>query len=183
MKNSRDIALVIMFAALSFVFNLLIGQVPSLITGIPGIAYAFTIVYSIIQSVAYLMYGGRRWRILLQALLLSLLYFLFIPSWTLPVALATISNMLIVDIIFNSFYGKFKRDNRLFRWILALQVYSWTAYSFIVLPFLSLFIPMEAVIAYFVSLGIVWLPVTIIEAVAGSYIGYKTYRRVERFSE
>ena len=178
MKNSRDIALVIMFAALSFVFNLLIGQVPSLITGIPGIAYVFTIVYSIIQSVAYLMYGGRRWRILLQALLLSLLYFLFIPSWTLPVALATISNMLIVDIIFNSFYGKFKRDNTLFRWILALQVYSWTTYSFMLLPFLSLFIPMEAVIAYFATFGIVWLPVTIAEAIAGSYIGYKIYQRI-----
>ena len=171
-----------MFAALSFVFNLLIGQVPSLITGIPGIAYAFTIVYSIIQSVAYLMYGGRRWRILLQALLLSLLYFLFIPSWTLPVALATISNMLIVDIIFNSFYGKFKRDNRLFRWILALQVYSWTAHSFMLLPFLSLFIPMAAVISYF-SLVTVMFPIIIIEAIAGSYIGYKIYRRVEKISE
>ena len=182
MKNSRDIALVIMFAALSFVFNLLIGQVPSLITGIPGIAYAFTIVYSIIQSVAYLMYGGRRWRILLQALLLSLLYFLFIPSWTLPVALATISNMFILDIIFNSFYGKFKRDNRLFRWILALQVYSWTAHSFMLLPFLSLFIPMAAVISYF-SLVTVMLPIIIIEAIAGSYIGYKIYRRVEKISE
>jgi hypothetical protein len=181
-KNSRDIALVIMFAALSFVFNLLIGQVPSLITGIPGIAYVFTIVYSIIQSVAYLMYGGRRWRILLQALLLSLLYFLFIPSWTLPVALATISNMLIVDIIFNSFYGKFKRDNTLFRWILALQVYSWTAHSFMLLPFLSLFIPMAAVISYF-SLVTVMLPMIIIEAIAGSYIGYKIYGRVEKISE
>ena len=58
MKNSRDLALVIMFAVLSFVFQALIGQVPSLITGVLGIGYAFTIVYSIIQSVAYLMYGG-----------------------------------------------------------------------------------------------------------------------------
>jgi hypothetical protein len=182
MKNSRDIALIIMFVALSFAFKELVGQIET-ITGIHGSDFVLTIVYSVIQSVAYLMYGGRRWRILAQALLLSLLYLLFIPSWTLPVALATITNMLLVDLIFNSFYGRFKRDNRLFWWILALQVYSWTTFSFIVLPFLLLVIPIQAVIAYFVSLGIVWLPVTIIEAVAGSYIGYKTYRRVERFSE
>ena len=183
MKNSRDLALVVMFSAISFVFNVSVGQVPSLITRIPGIAFVFTIVYSIIQSVAYLMYEGRRWRILAQALLLNLLYFLFIKSWTPPVLMATITNMLLVDLIFNSFYGKFKRDNRLFRWILALQLFSWITYSFIILPFLLPFIPMEDVITYFVTVLIVWLPIIIVEAVAGSYIGYKIYRRVEKISE
>ena len=183
MKNSRDLALIVMFAAISFVFNASVGQIPSLITGIPGIAFVFTIVYSIIQSVAYLMYEGRRWRILAQALLLNLLYLLFIRSWTPPVVMATITNMFIVDLIFNSLYGKFKRDNRLFRWILALQVYSWITYSFMALPFLLLIIPMEAVVAYFVTVVIVWLPIIIVEAVAGSYIGYKIYRRVEKISE
>ena len=181
MKDSRDIALIIMFVALSFAFKELIGQIET-ITGIHGSDFLLTIVYSIIQSVAYLMYGGRRWRILAQALLLSSLYFLFIPSWTLPVVMATITNMFIVDLVFNSFHGKFKRDNRLFWWILALQVYSWTTFSFIVLPFLFLFIPVEAVIAYFVTVGIVWLPITIAEAVAGSYIGYKIYGRVEKIT-
>ena len=178
MKNSRDIALIIMFAALSFVFNVLIGQVPRLITGIRGIEYFFTIVYSIIQSVAYLMYGGRRWRILAQALLLSSLYLVFIPSWTPLVAMATITNMFIVDLIFNSFYGKFQRDNRLFRWILALQVYSWTTHGFMVLAFTLIFVPMDAVIALFGPLMFVTLPITIIEAIAGSYIGYNIYGRV-----
>jgi hypothetical protein len=182
MKNSRDIALIVMFVALSFAFKELFGQIETF-TGIHGSDFVLTIIYSIIQSVAYLMYGGRRWRILAQALLLSLLYFFFIPSWTLPVTMATITNMFIVDLIFNSFYGKFKRDNRLFWWILALQVYSWTTLSFMILPFLSLFISMEEAIAYFVTSGIVFLPVTIVEAVAGSFIGYKIYRRVEKISE
>jgi riboflavin transporter FmnP len=142
MKTSRDLALIAMFSALSFVFNVLIGQLPGLVTGLAGMGYVFTIVYSIIQSVAYLMYEGRRWRILAQALLLNLLYFLFIPSWTLPLAMATILNMFIVDLVFNSFHGKFERDNRLFRWILALQIYSWTAHSFIAPAFILLFAPM-----------------------------------------
>jgi hypothetical protein len=182
-KNSRDIALVIIFVALSFVFNVLIGQLPSLITGIGGMAFVFTIVYSIIQSVAYLMYGGRRWRILAQALLLSLLYTLFIPTWTPPVAMATITNFFIVDTIFNSLYGKFKRDNRLFWWILALQVYSWTAFTFMNLPFYLLFVPMDVVIGLMLPFDIAMLPIIIIEAIAGSYIGYKIYGRVERYSE
>jgi riboflavin transporter FmnP len=114
MKTSRDLALIAMFAAISFVFNVLIGQLPGLITGLAGMAYVFTIVYSIIQSVAYLMYGGRRWRILAQALLLSLLYFL--------------------------------------------------------------------VTAYFLLLVTAMLPVIIVEAVAGSFIGYKIFGRVEKIS-
>ena len=182
MKKTRDLALIVMFAAVSFVFNVLIGQLPGLITGLAGMAYVFTVVYSIIQSVAYLMYEGRRWRILAQALLLSLLYFLFIPSWTLPATLATITNMFFVDVIFNTFYGKFKRTDRLFWWILTLQVYSWIAHSFMVLPFLSLFIPMAAVTAYFFLLVSAMLPVIIVEAVAGSIIGYKIYRRVDKIS-
>jgi hypothetical protein len=179
MSNSRDVAYIIMFVALSFMFKATIGQLPSSITGIAGSDYVLTIVYSTIQSVAYLMYGGRRWRIFAQGLLLSLIYLLFIPAWTLPVAMATITNMFIVDIIFNSFYGKFKINNRLFWWILALQVFSWTTHTFIVLPFLSLFIPMKGVITYF-SFIIVFLPIIVIMAIAGRYIGYKIYGRVEK---
>jgi hypothetical protein len=90
--------------------------------------------------------------------------------------------MFIVDLIFNSFHEKFKRDNRLFRWILALQVYSWTTHSFMVPAFLLLFVPMDDVLALFVPLMSVMLPIIIVEAVAGSYIGYKIYGRVEKIS-
>ena len=179
MKNSRDIALIIVFAALSFVFKSLIGQVPGLITGIRGIDYVFTIVYSVIQSVAYLMYEGRRWRIFAQGLLISLIYLLFIPTWALSVTMATISNTFIVDIIFNSLYGKFKRGNGLFWWILVLQVYSWTTHTLMLLPFVSLFVPIDEFIeTWFIPVMSMMLPIIIIEAIAGSYIGYKIYQRV-----
>ena len=92
---------------------ILVGQVPNLISGIPGINYVFTIVYSIFQTVSWLMYEGRRWRIFGQGLLLALLALLFIPPWTLSVAMATILYMFIVDLIFNSVYGFFKRKNML----------------------------------------------------------------------
>ena len=75
MISSRDLALIIVFAVLNFVFMLLIGQVPELITGVPGIGYVFTIVYSILQTVSWPLYKGRRWRIFAQGLLFSLLAF------------------------------------------------------------------------------------------------------------
>jgi hypothetical protein len=181
MTESRDITLVIMFAVLNFIFQALIGQVPSLITGIPGIGYAFTIVYSIVQSVAYLMYGGRRWRIFAQGLLISLLSLLFIPNWMLPTAMATIVNVLIVDSIFNSLYGKFKLNNRLFWWILLIQIYYWTTQPLLLLPFFSLFYPLELFIAeWFLPVMSIMLPIAIVEAVAGSYLGYGIYKRVEK---
>jgi hypothetical protein len=41
-----------------------------------------------------------------------------------------------------------------------------------------IFVPMDAFIALFGPLMFVTLPITIIEAIAGSYIGYNIYGRV-----
>jgi hypothetical protein len=181
LKTSRDITLVIMFSVLELVFQGLIGQVPGLITGIEGIGYAFTIFYSIIQSVAYLMYEGRRWRIFAQGLLHALIALAIIPTFIPPVALAAIVNTLIVDVIFNSLYGRFKGANKLFVWILIVQVYYWATQPLWLIPIFSLFAPLEEFItAWFVPVMSITLPIMIIEAVAGSYIGYKIYRRVEK---
>jgi hypothetical protein len=183
MKTSRDLALIVMFAVLTFVFQALIGQVPSLITGVPGIGYAFTIVYSIIQSVAFLMYEGRRWRIFAQGLLFSLIAFPFIPTFTPPAAMAAILNSFIVDIVFNSFYGYFKKENKLFWWILLTQVYHWATLPLWLLPFLALFAPIQEVIEiWFIPVMSVMIPIMIVEAATGSYIGYKTYKRVENIA-
>jgi hypothetical protein len=180
MKQSRDITLIVMFAVLTFVFQALIGQIPNLITGIPGIGYVFTIVYSIIQSVAFLMYEGRRWRIFAQGLLFSLIAFPIIPTFTLPAAMAAILNSFLVDIVFNSFYESFKKKNMLFRWIFLNQVYYWATLPFWLLPFLSLVAPIQEVIQiWFIPLMSVMIPIMIIEAITGSYIGYKIYKRVE----
>jgi uncharacterized membrane protein len=183
MSNSRDVALVATFAALSFVYSVSIGQLPGLITGNAGMSYILTIFPSIIQSVAYLMYEGRRWRILAQTLILNLLFFLFIPNWTLLVTMATITNMFIVDVIFNSLYGSWKKGNRLFRWILTLQLFLWTTNTFLNLLTFPLIMPMEMVIGVGVPFMLAMLPLIIIEAIAGSYIGYKIYKRVAKISE
>ena len=180
--NSRDIAVVVMLAVTGYVFMVLIGQVPRLITGIPGITYAFHIVYSIIQSVSWLMFEGRRWRIVAQGLVLSLLALTVIIVWNPAVAMATIVNMFIVDLVFNSFHGFFRRKKMLLRWLILGQVYYWSTHSLWVLLFSSLlYYPFEALLNnWFLPVMSVMLPVSIIEAIAGSYIGYKIYRRVEK---
>jgi hypothetical protein len=174
-----------MLAVMGFVFLVLIGQIPSLITGIPGIAYAFDIVYSILQSVSWLMFEGRRWRIVAQGSLLSLLALIVIPVWNPAIAMSTVINMLIVDLVFNSFYRLFKRKKMLQQWLILGQVYYWSTHSLWVLLFSSLlFYPFEVVLEnWFIPIMLVMLPVIIIEAVVGSYLGYKIYRRVEKLAE
>jgi hypothetical protein len=130
------------------------------------------------------MYGGRRWRIFAQTLLINSLAILpIVPNWTAPMAMATIANSFIVDSVFNSLYGKFKRDDRLFWWTLLVQVYYWTTLPFWLLPFFSLFAPIERFIAeWFVPVMSIMLPIAIVEALAGSYIRYNIYRRVEKLT-
>jgi hypothetical protein len=186
MWSSRDISLIITFSAFTLVFGVLIGRVPDLITGIAGIGYVFTIVYSISQSVLWSLFEGRRWRILVKVLLVRLISLLLFTSgslsYVIPPTLATILNSAIIDIFFNSFYSHFKRKNKLFWWIILAQLYFWSTHTLWILVFTSiLYFPFESVIQYwFIPVALVMLPIMILEAIIGGSIGYKIYRRVER---
>ena len=182
MKNSKDLALIIMFAVLNLVLMILIGQVPELITGIPAIGYAFIIFYAITQSVAILMYEGRRWRLVMQAFIFNTMALLSVATWTQIAALVSLISSIIVDVVFNSLYGYFKRKDKLLWFAVVTQVYSWTSQPIWTLLFVSLFLsPFESVLRnWFIPIILVVLPVIIVEAIAGGYIGYKTYERVKR---
>jgi hypothetical protein len=186
MWSSRDVALIIMFSAFNVVFQLLIGQVPDLITGIPGATYIFTIVYSISQTVFWLLIGGRRWRIVTKSLLVRLISFFLVSSGelsvTLPATLATILNSTIIDVVFNSYYESFRQKNKLLWWAILSQLFFWSTHTIWILVFSSLlFYPIEGVLQYwFIPVALVMLPVMIVESIAGGYIGYKIYRRVEK---
>lgn len=184
MKNSRDLSMIIVFAVLNFIIMLTIGQVVSMITSLPFLAYAITILYAINASVAWLMYEGRRWRILVQGILFNTLAALFIPSYLVPSAFAGILNVLTADLIFNSFYGSFKTKDKLVWWIILLSVFFWVMSPVWVLVFFSsLVYPLETVLSvFFIPAMSAMLPVIIIEAIAGGYIGYKIYRRVEKLA-
>ena len=181
-KETRDLALIIVFAVINLVFIVVIGQLAGLITGIPGINYIFSIFYSIIASIAWLMYEGRRWRILAQGLLFNSLAFLLVPGRSSPIVIGAILNVLVVDLVFNSLYGSFERKNKLVWWIILTQIFFWATAPLWDVLFLSLFMyGLETVLrVWFIPVMSIMLPVMIIEAIAGSYIGYKIYRRVEK---
>ena len=181
--SSRDLALIITFAVLNFVFGFMIGQVPRLITGIPGIGYAFTIVYSITITVSFLMYEGRRWRMFTQGLLFTLLSLSIAYSDVLPAVISSTLCVFSLDVVFNSVYSRFKKKNRLVRWAIMGQVFYWTLSPLLILSALSLFYPLQGILAtWFIPVMSVMLPIMIIEAIAGGYIGYKIYRRVEKLA-
>jgi hypothetical protein len=186
--NTRDLSLIIVFAALLVVLNVLISRIPETVSGIAGFGYLFTILYSITLSVSYLMYGGRRWRIIAQALLYALIYTVLPISssagGTIPPLLATIVNAFTIDIVFNSFHGFFERRNRLQWWVILTQLYYWGTHSIWTLLLGSLlFFSFEMAFQFwFIPVMSVMLPVMIVEAVAGGYLGYKIYRRVEKIT-
>ena len=73
MMKSRDIALVILLAVVSFVYTVFVGQLGNLLTGIQGLNYLVIIGHMIFISFGFLMYEGRRWRLFLQGVLAALL--------------------------------------------------------------------------------------------------------------
>ena len=173
-----------MFAVLNVVLMVLIGQVPELITGIPAIGYAFNIFYAITGSIALLMYEGRRWRIFTQSLLFNSLAIFLVRIYTPIAAVVSILASFIMDVVFNSFYKSFRKRNKLIWWGILSQVYSHTTQPVWTLLFVSVFLaPFEAVLrTWFFPVIVVVLPVIIVEAIAGGYLGYKTYLRVAKLA-
>jgi hypothetical protein len=182
MLSSKDLALIICLAVLGLVTTTLIVQVATMLTGIPGANYVFTIVLAIQTSFALLMYEGRRWRFFIQITLFTLLIF---PTYIGGVPFDLVSkinlpiNALFGDIIFNSVYGVFKEKNRLLLWAILVTVIFWVMnpiFGLMVKPF---FYPPQF-IAKLVDVILMLLPVIIVESIAGGYLGYKIYRRVKK---
>ncbi|MGD9131799.1 MAG: hypothetical protein PVH73_09545 [Candidatus Bathyarchaeota archaeon] len=176
-----DLTLVIMFAVLNFVFAALIGQVPRLITGIPGIGYLFNVFYSITITIAMLFYQGRRWRFLMQGILFALLtLFLGATQDALLSKISLILNAFVLDLVFSTFYGSFQKKNKLVLWAILGQIYYWVTDSLWMILVFSLFYPWEGVIATWSIIIPFILPLMVIEAIAGGYLGHRIYQRVNK---
>jgi hypothetical protein len=180
--NSKDLGLTIILAALGFVTMTLIVQAATMLTGIPGANYVFTIVIAIQTSFALLIYRGKRWRFFVQ---MTLLTFLIIPTYIggVPFDLLSKINLAVNafhgDLLFNSIYRFFREKNKLIWWAILITVEFWLMnpiFGLIIKPF---FYPPEF-IKKIVETVTLLLPVIIVEAIAGGYIGYKIYRRVDK---
>ena len=169
-------------AVLGLITTLLVAQTARMITGIPGINYVFTIVLAIETSFSMLMYEGRRWRFLCQMILFVIITTptnLGGPPFDITARLNTIINAFICDLAFNSIYGRFKEHKKLLLWVIIATVAFWVMNPFISSLVKPIFFPPEYVAA-FISAVLLLLPLIIIEAAIGGYVGYKIYGRVKR---
>jgi hypothetical protein len=189
MKKSREITLIVMFAVIIVIFRLLIGRIVGLIAIPPfgeSTGYLLSIFYSIIHSLAFLTYKGKRWRLFSQALLSTLLYLLFVNPALSPIEMATVTNLFIVDVVFNTFYGIFEQKKKVLWLIIIFQVYYWITHSVWALLYFTLFFPPtfeQMMIYWFIPIMLILIPIMVIEGLIGGFTGYKIYRRVEKLLE
>jgi hypothetical protein len=185
MWSSRDVVYVILFSALSVVNLATVIQFLAIVIPVPGIGYGVDIVGAILGGVAFLLYRGRRWRLLAQGTLIALLTMPFtiggLAAGNIIVRIPIILRALILDVVFMSFYGSFKRRNKLL-WLTILQLLFFFAVGpFICMLFFSLFIPVEVLWLTYYSV-LLMLPLIIVLTVIGGYTGYKIYERVEKIA-
>ena len=182
MWESRDIALVIILAVASFIYTVFVGQLGNMITGILGLNYIFIFGHAIFISVGFLLYEGRRWRFLLQTVLVALLT---IPTYMSGQPFDILARMpmsigaFFTDSIVNSMYSFFNIRKKLAFWaFFAVLIFLITTPFFVALNML-LFYPPQ-VFSMYVNVYFLLLPVTIIEIVIGSYMGYKIHKRIKK---
>ncbi len=182
MWETRDLTLVILLAVVSFIYTQLIGQLGSVITGIQGFNYFFIIGHMIFVSFGFLIYGGRRWRLLLQgilAALLTLTTFLSGVPFDIVSKIPMILTSFFGDLIFNSFYPQFSNRNKLnLLAILVVIGYMLMLPIFVTLN-MFLFYPPQALNSY-ISVYALLFPVTLIETIIGGLIGYQIFKRVKK---
>ncbi len=180
MWESRDIALVIILAVTSFIYTVFLGQLGNLFTGILGFNYLFIIGHAIIISFSFLIYEGRRWRFLLQSMIVALLTLPTFQSGA-PFDLLARAPMIIgsffADAIFNSLYPYFCLKNKVVLWAILVPVAFLIITPLTMAVNLFLFYTSEAFLLY-VNVFLLLLPVTMTEAIIGGFVGYKIFKRI-----
>ena len=180
MWKSRDLALVIVLAVVSFIYTVFLGQLGNLFTGILGLNYLLIIGHAVIISFSFLVYEGRRWRFLLQGILVALLT---TPTFQSGVPFDLLARAPIIvgsffsDIIFNSIYSYFRTHDKLKLWAILVPVGHLLITPFTLALNLFLFYPSEAFSLY-VEVFLLLLPVTMTEAVIGGYLGHKIFEKM-----
>lgn len=180
MWQSRDISLVIVTAVAVFVSTLLIFQYASVLTGIVGANYIFTIGMAFFVSLTFLLFEGRKWRFFLHNTLVALLTLpttLGGPPYDIFPRLILVLVGVLADLLFNSFYKVFKNRNQLVYWSIIVGAGFFLILPFFQILFFPVFFPPQFV-ENFTRVVILMLPWIIAGGVAGGYLGFKIYDRV-----
>jgi hypothetical protein len=180
--DSKDIAFVVIFSVLNFVYSALVGQLARLFSGIAGSNLLLIIGGVIINAFTLLYFDGRRWRFALTNILFALLT---IPTNFSGVPFDVVGRIpifivpFITDILFNSLYGFFKRKNQLFFWVIFDMLVFFLITPFSYSLFFSCFYAPDVASA-FINTVLLLLPVVIIESIIGAVVGYRIFQRLKR---
>lgn len=186
MFNTRELCQIIILAVLGFVSTVLVGQVATMISGIPGANYLLVIIYAIQTSFALLLYNGRRWRFFTQTTLFTLL---IIPTYIGGIPFDVVSkinlivNSFLCDLVFNSVFNTFKEKNKLVWWTILATVVFWSLNPLFGVLIKSLFLFPSEFMMRFIGILPFLFPVIIVESIAGGYIGYTIYERIKKVIE
>ena len=178
---TRDLTLIILFSVITFVTQSWIGQVPYLITGIPGIGLSLIIVHTIVRGVAAPIFEGRRWRIFFMTGLIAVLTLpLYMGGRPYDVIsrLPMLTSAFLYDLIFNSVYNVFKTRNWLVFWTIVGVTFYFMMNNLLQVPINLLFYTPEVVQTLFQT-TLIFLPVIFVESIVGAYIVYQIYRKEE----
>ncbi|MDG6222292.1 MAG: hypothetical protein IAX21_11095 [Candidatus Bathyarchaeota archaeon] len=181
--QTRDVTMIIVMAVLQLVISVSIAQMGTLITGIPGTNFLFTILLAIPISFSLLWYEGRRWRIFFQLALFSLISiptFIGGAPYDPTPRLSSIATAFLIDIFANSSYGFFNKTKKLLWWSLLTSSIYWVLTPFLKIGVSIIFYSPEFV-ERFTSVVLGLFPIIIAQAIAGGYIGYKIYKNQIRF--
>jgi len=182
MWKSRDLAFVIVLAVVSFVYSVFLGQLGNLLTGIMGLNYLLIIGHTVIISFSFLVYEGKRWRFLLQGVLVALLTvptFQSGASFDLLARVPLIIGSFFSDLVFNSIYSSFCAHGKLKLWAILVPVGHLLITPFTYALNLFLFYPSE-IFTLYVEVFLLLLPVTMTEAVIGGFLGYKIFKKMTK---
>ena len=180
MWNSRDVSLVIITAVVVFVFTFFIFQNATAVTGIVGSNYIFTFGMALLVSLTFLLFEGRKWRFFVHNLLVALLTFpttLGGPPYDVLPRLVVILAGLPADLIINTLYARFKKDNKLIYWSILSGLFFFLSLPLFQRLFFPLFFSPE-IVDGFTNIIIVMLPWIVGGSIVGGFFGYKIYNRI-----
>jgi hypothetical protein len=181
MWSTKDLTMVVSLAVVGLVLTLLVVQSASMITGIPGANAVFTVILATLTSFSLLMYEGRRWRFFAQ---MTIFMLLIVPTYLggLPFDLLgkiyIVVTAFVVDVVVNSLYPVFSGRKKLKLWSVLNGLFYWLLQPLVSI-LISTFLYAPAFFSTFVSVFVMLLPVTIVESLAGGYLGYRLYQRVK----
>ena len=182
MLNSKEIAFIIIMAVLGFVLAIGLSQVTKMITGIPGSNYLCCIFLAIYTSFSLLLHEGKRGRFFLQYALFTVLIiptFLGGPPFDVLARLNFFLTAFIIDLVFNNLYKTFKNTNKTKWWTTSGTLLFWVMLPFFSIIIKPLFFPNQY-ISVFISTISALMPLIIIQALAGGFIGYNIYHRTKK---